>query len=116
MGLDTTHNCFHGSYTRFYEWRNALCVAAGIEYACGGRDRSAAELNGDWAKLPDDIIYVLIDHSDYDGHILAQHCAPLADRLEGLMPKLLRPDQESAKRFVKGLRAAHAKGVGVLFA
>lgn len=30
MGLDTTHNCWHGGYGRFMVWRAALAEAAGF--------------------------------------------------------------------------------------
>ena len=84
MGLNTTHDCFNGSYTRFYKWRRELCRAADISYECGPRNRTMAEQNGDWAETPDDILYVLIDHADCEGHILAEHCAPLPDACDAL--------------------------------
>ena len=118
MGLDTTHDCYHGSYTSFAKWREELSRAAGITYYCGGRNRTAAEIDGDWAEPPDDILYVLIDHADCDGHIHAEHCAPLADRLEGLLPKILGPPEDqrvTTMIFVAGLRSAAAKGEMVLF-
>ena len=116
MGLDTTHDCFHGSYTSFYRWRNELCGAAGISYPSAPRNRSADEHNGDWTETPDDIIYVLIDHSDCDGHILTEHCAPLADRLAGLLPEIfLLQSRETTELFIKGLRSAAAAGDMVIF-
>lgn len=30
MGLDTTHNCFHGAYSAFMRWREKLAEVAGI--------------------------------------------------------------------------------------
>ena len=45
MGLDTTHDCFHGSYSNFYAWRNELCRVAGITYLCEHRYRTMAELS-----------------------------------------------------------------------
>ena len=32
MGLDTSHNCWHSSYTFFARWRNALADALGWEH------------------------------------------------------------------------------------
>ena len=116
MGLDITHDCFHSSYSCFDAWRKKLCRAAGISFLAGSRNRSPAVFYGNWEETPDDILYVLIDHSDCDGHICAQHCAPLADRLEGLIPKLhLVRDQATTLSFVTGLRTAAAKGDQVLF-
>ena len=119
MGLDTTHDCFHGSYTSFYVWRLALCKVAGIQFEATIRGRSLAEQNGDWDEPPEDILYVLMDHADAEGHILPQHCGPLADRLDGLLSQvskpLLRMDREATVRFVLGLRDAAARGERVLF-
>jgi hypothetical protein len=33
MGLDTTHDCWHGSYGGFNRWRNAIAAAAGYTLA-----------------------------------------------------------------------------------
>ena len=119
MGLNTSHDCFNGSYTRFYKWRRELCRAADISYECGPRNRTMAEQSGDWAETPADILYVLIDHSDYEGHILAEHCAPLADRLGGLIRKIQGPSEDhnraATRIFMEGLRSAAAKGEMVLF-
>jgi hypothetical protein len=31
MGLDTSHDCWHGAYSAFMRWRSELCRAAGQE-------------------------------------------------------------------------------------
>jgi len=36
MGLDTSHNCWHGSYSGFARWRNALATALDWEHADNG--------------------------------------------------------------------------------
>lgn len=30
MGLDTSHDCWHGAYSAFHHWRKELCRAAGL--------------------------------------------------------------------------------------
>ena len=40
MGLDTTHDCFHGAYSAFSRWRNAVAEAAGYMVAPGARGKS----------------------------------------------------------------------------
>ncbi len=30
MGLDTTHDCWHGPYSRFHRWRQELAKVAGV--------------------------------------------------------------------------------------
>ncbi len=122
MGLDTTHDCWHGPYSAFNRWRQAVAKAAGIplylmdgfhqcpnatamEWAaprdggpmCAspygpllhGWARQADDLLPiSWNVLKPDVLHVLLNHSDCDGEIAAEHCAPLADRLEQLLPML----------------------------
>ena len=116
MGLNTTHDCFDGFYSDFYAWRNELCRVAGITYRCEPRNRTPAELRGDWAETPDDILYVLIDHTDTKWHILAKHCEPLAVRLAELLPQFDSiQDRDTAGCFVRVLLVAAAKGEKVIF-
>jgi hypothetical protein len=117
MGLDTSHDCWHGPYSSFMSWRKAVAKAAGIP-----------DLRGHWAKLSDPTyrqpqrpLMVLLNHSDCDGKIESKDCGPLADDLESILSKLddRAPYQWSdyalAQRFIKGLRAAAAAGEDVEF-
>jgi hypothetical protein len=139
MGLDTSHDCWHGAYSAFTRWRNKLAEVAGYQVADVRYDSGhfptvlidwghiAAEnpgyLAGDWEKAPTDPLIVLIAHSDCDGHIHPEHAAPLADRLEGLLPLL--PDGEGGghigdwraktQAFIDGLRRAAAANEPVVF-
>src|SRR5690242_4873055 len=101
MGLDTTHDCWHGSYIAFGKWREAIARAAGIELnRMRGFTWESGCVNGlidfllppdnpiDWSELPQDILHVLLNHSDCDGIILAADCEPLAERLEEILPLL----------------------------
>jgi hypothetical protein len=154
MGLDTSHDCWHGAYSAFTRWRNKLAEVAGY-YVEEGHIRSyrrdgapdhtehvppnvcldwghvtEGNLYGDWETIPHnmhgypDPLLILLAHADCDGWIRHQHCAPLADRLQELLPLL--PDEQPAghighwhtktQQFVDGLRAAHAAGEDVEFA
>lgn len=129
MGLDTSHDCWHGAYLAFMRWRNALELAAGIpqrefDGGHGYKWKAAdidwnsvtlAQLNGEWDKWPDDPLMILIVHQDCEGKIAAVHCGPLADRLEQLLPKLAEMGNggghigayvDETKQFIAGLRAA----------
>jgi len=138
MGLETTHGCYLGSYSLFHSWRTEIGRLAGyptkihrVDF-CGVRtlkecllfDETALPPNyaqGEWKHLPEDPLMVLLVHSDCDGRIKAEHCAPLADALEPLVPKLAgsaedrQSDAATAKRFIDGLRAASAAGEDVKF-
>lgn len=132
MGLDTTHDCWHGSYSAFNRWRNAIAEAAGYALVPGDHgqnidlrwdDFARKNYDGDWDETPIGILLVLIVHSDCDGVIHPEHAGPLADRIEGLLP-LLPPDsnvfrgpfhREGARKFIDGLRSAVAAGENVEF-
>lgn len=100
MGLDTTHDCFHGSYGAFMRFRMALAEAAGIGYRYSGALV--------YVDVDDDYEDVLVDfllHSDCDGEIAPEVCKPLADRLMGLLPSFPEKDSRAFGHLSEGLRA-----------
>lgn len=139
MGLDTSHDCWHGPYSSFMRWRERL-----VQLAWGGSGDEGAARGNIWnypsywtddksalhgrdvtsaAPIPypeGDALVTLIDHSDCDGEIAPELCGPLADRLEQLLAKMptralyddVRPATE---RFIAGLRSAAAAGEAVEF-
>lgn len=123
MGLDTTHDCWHGAYSAFTRWRNKLAEVAGYKfYKEGFIDRPLIDwgritqdnLCGLWDETPKDPLLVLIVHFDCEGEIFPEQGEPLADRLAELLPLL--PDDEGGghignwkaktQAFIDGLRAA----------
>lgn len=136
MGLDTSHDCWHGAYSAFMRWRNAVAEAAGYTFSRGDRgylyvdqvNWDAIEeknYSGEWDRIPEDPLIILIAHSDCDGEIKPEHAGLLADRLEQLLPKM--PDDDgtghisrygwrgTTQRFIDGLREAAALGEPVDF-
>lgn len=137
MGLDTSHNCWHGPYTAFTRWRNAVAEAAGYEvkpvkddsgmvFQTAQIDWEAIErenmgcYQGEWrTEQPDPVVY-LIAHSDCDGALHPAQSGPLADRLEELLPSVkdshpFDNHREKTQRFIDGLRTAVAAGEDVDF-
>lgn len=112
MGLDTSHDCWHGAYSDFMRWRTELARAAGLppldlmegfwsqltrpvfldhdasELSRRSLERLEEQLPISWACLKPDPLHELLDHSDCDGEIPWQSCAGIADSLERLLPKL----------------------------
>lgn len=114
MGLDTTHDAWHGAYGAFSRWRDAMAEAAGYEIgwlATGelfedGRPPvgkwvptrptvlidwghiARKNYDGEWDETPADPLILLIAHSDCDGYLEPEHCALLADRLTELLPAI----------------------------
>lgn len=131
MGLDTTHDAWHGSYGTFSQWRNDIAVAAGIiqkdellyRNAPIEWDNFKTDYMGRWTEDPEDVIWVLLAHSDCDGHIKKRFLLPLADRLEGLLDSLDSPSHPQdwyrphgrAKQFIAGLRLAASENKKVKF-
>lgn len=156
MGLDTTHDCWHGAYSAFTRWRDKLGEVAGYTYHYdvrpfgkggvmnavvsdsrvtpdldwGNIERTIGhDLLGKWPAMPvrpdgtPDPLIVLLAHSDCEGEIQAEFCAPLADRLEELLPLLGEEDggghigsyAEKTQTFINGLRSAAAAGEAVGF-
>ncbi len=121
MGLDLTHDCWHGAYSAFHRWRQKIAYAAGMPpldlmdgmftHLEDGRDLPTLycqkDLNGEyphrilkidallpilWSSLKPDPLHTLLHHSDCDGELAWEDCAAIADRLEELLPEL--PDVE----------------------
>jgi hypothetical protein len=84
MGLDTTHNCWHGPYSSFNTWRIAVARAAldiDLDQMAGFGGKQLS-----WAPFRRDPIALLLNHSDCDGSLRWQDCAAIADRLEESLP------------------------------
>lgn len=124
MGLDTSHNAWHASYSTFGEYRILVCEAAGVEMVpdtsgLHGRDvpiwwtaafPADTDYLGNWQTPPADPLQYLVNHSDCDGVIRHEHLAPLIARLEQLTVDHWAHDQ-----FLAGLRAADACGEDLEF-
>lgn len=112
MGLDTTHDCWHGAYSAFMRWREKLCEVAGLPplllmegffekgsvydpftHLVKAKLEATAEsfyqcLPIQWDSLKPSPLYKLLHHSDCEGEITAEDCGPIADALEKLLPLL----------------------------
>lgn len=124
MGLDTTHDAWHGAYSAFARWRQKLAEVAGIpDYLQMSIKLDVdANLQGDWGRHPDETLWLLLAHSDCDGYLKPREAEAIANRLEELLP-LLDGDggghvgsyREKTQQFIDGLRAAVAAGEVVEF-
>ena len=115
MGLDCSHDAWHGAYSSFARWRNWIAVQLDwdFEVDAQGNDKNyiipdgripdvpterypifdglqditenGNAFYGDWFEAPADVIDVLMVHSDCEGRIPARFCRPLAERLSLIM-------------------------------
>lgn len=125
MGLDTTHNCWHGPYSQFKAFRDDLAKAAGMPplslmsgfYKPNQVTGEGADgLPIQWESLKPDPLHVLLNHSDYDGFISPADALPLARRLIALVGHPAVEEWSSEiQQFSQGLTAANQKGEEVVF-
>lgn len=132
MGLDCSHDCFHGAYSAFNRWRNELAKVAGYSFAkYDGMEAPSIDWGhlpdetvfGEWARTPEDALVVLIAHSDCEGVIHPAQAEALAKRLEELIPLLPQEKdwghigdwRAKTQQFVDGLRLAVERNEDVEF-
>lgn len=126
MGLDCSHNAWHGAYSAFMRWRRKIAEVAGIpplDLMEGFCDKTDGGLPIKWECLKPNPLHELLNHSDCDGEIHSENCAAIADELEKLIPLL--PEENSighigswknkTQEFVDGLRLAAQSGEALRF-
>lgn len=85
MGLDTTHNAWHGAYSSFGTFRKKLAEQIGINlndywgYSGGGKL--------DLRSIDHDI-QPLLDHSDCDGELTVSDCERIANGLNDILERI----------------------------
>lgn len=82
MGLDTTHNCFHGPYSTFNRFRHSVAMQIGINLD----DYSAYNTNTekDLSKLEHDLM-PFFNHSDCDGILTVEESKRIAKGLTDVL-------------------------------
>ena len=108
MGLDVSHDCWHGAYSSFHGWRSAICLAAGYG------NYMTSVIAGIIDKK--DPIAKLLYHSDCEGTISWKDCSKIANRLEEIYPLLKdKFDKQYTLNWIKGLKEAAKKKEDVEF-
>lgn len=142
MGLDCSHNAWHGSYSSFHQWRKKIAELAGlppldlmegfylrknvsvINPTLGPQSNQFlteldAQLPIKWKCLKYTPLIELLNHSDCDGQLFSERCGSIADELEKLLPKMedesLSWIRASTIQFIHGLRSAAAAGDNLEF-
>jgi hypothetical protein len=123
MGLDISHDCWHGSYSSFARFREKLAEVCGygnINDMVGFSDDRPGK---GWPGV--DPIEKLLDHSDCDGEIRWQDCEGIAKSFERVLLSLAVADalsgdnnnyySEKAVRWISGLRCAAEEKENVTF-
>ena len=83
MGLDTSHNCWHGPYSSFNRFRKSLAEQIGInldEYIGYGKENATKQLNSIKHDLKP-----LFNHSDCDGRLTVKKCEKIVRGLNSVL-------------------------------
>lgn len=138
MGLDCSHDAFHGAYSAFNSFRQEVAHAIGGSYPSHWkrddsgrliqplqRDESLDDNRWYWGdkgysqeKNPG--LFEFFCHSDCDGEISPEMCKTVSDELEPLLEKMPNESfghiagrggyRQVLQYFIDGCRAAHAAG------
>lgn len=122
MGLDCSHDAFHGAYTAFNCLRQFVCKATGGShpphwvYSPTGmplQDESGwlkhiPDLEDGYFYCGEDYtkdkwpgLYEFLSHSDCDGEIAPEMCVKVADDLEKLIPQMEKLQWEAHGHIAK---------------
>ena len=135
MGLDCSHNAWHGAYSAFMTWRRKLAEIAGLpplDLMEGFYPSLSVykipefieeNLPIKWDCLKPSPLHELLYHSDCDGYIPSENCNAIADELEKLLPLLPEEDhfghignwRQKTETFIQGLRKAAESGEDLHF-
>ncbi len=118
MGLNCSHDAFHGAYGKFHRWRRTLAdladyplldIMAGF-YTQDTEDHCRVLLDADahftpnivkdlfyndflpisWDNFKDDPLIELLRHSDCAGDISPESCEKIADRIEYVTSNIVK--------------------------
>lgn len=98
MGLDTTHDCWHGAYSSFNEFRYELGRRIGInldDYK-GYHGNGTKELTSIAHPL-----MPLFNHSDCDGELSVEECKQIVSGLNGVIEAAVPEDKDSPFSFLR---------------
>lgn len=114
MGLDTSHDAWHGPYSSFNQFRTWVAAQLGINLkdCVGFTDKPTIALD---IALADHDLLPFLDHSDCDGKLTPEECRRIAKGFKELLKNVPEDNThwsnyQHAVRFMKGcIRAANAK-------
>lgn len=91
MGLDTTHGAFHGAYSAFNRFRQAVCKAMGGSFPPHDNPKLDAEswyVGEGYSEKSHPGLFEFLAHSDCDGYITPGKCRKIAEEMALLLPAL----------------------------
>lgn len=89
MGLDCSHDAFHGAYSAFQRLRKFICASIGGSYPSHEVEGLEPEMwyyGEGYNREKNPGLFEFLSHSDCDGEISPYMCSIVADELESIMP------------------------------
>lgn len=116
MGLDTSHDAWHGAYSSFNRFRTNIAKAIGFNI--NEFEGYGGSLKFDNIQQPG--IRSLINHSDCEGYLSPETCGQLAVELQELLDIEVKNDINSEfadhlKQFIAGCKDAHGANESIEF-
>lgn len=130
MGLDCSHDAFHGAYSSFNRFRQIVAKAMGGSWPPHddpNADQEAWYWGHGFNEETHPGLFLFMQHSDCDGEFTPEECKQVANDLEILLPEIEKHGAGDghilrgggyaavARSFIKGCRKAHAAGEKLLF-
>jgi hypothetical protein len=125
MGLDTSHDAWHGPYSSFNRFRYWLAEKIGInldDYIGYGKESAVKELTSiDHKLMP------LFNHSDCEGELTPAECKQIAEGIDEILKGISKEEVEhpentysfshinKAKQFREGCLLAHSLNENIDF-
>ena len=117
MGLDCSHDAFHGAYSAFNRLRQEIARAIGGSYSPHNDPSLDYDLwywGDGYNKKSHPGLHEFFCHSDCDGEIAPEMCILVADELEAILPNI-SSNRQSVQNFIDGCRRAAAANEPLLF-
>lgn len=116
MGLDTSHNAWHGPYSSFNRFRTMIAEKIGIkleDMEGFGGNKSFSEVNHP--------IVPLLDHSDCDGELSVEECKSIVEGIDLILSDFnVKTDEDVyfvryMKQFSDGCKLAISRNENIQF-
>lgn len=130
MGLDCSHDAFHGAYSAFNRFRQVVAKAMGGSWPPHDdpeKDDQSWYWGDGFSEETHSGLFLFMSHSDCDGEFTPEECKKVADDLEVLLPEIQKYGAgdghilrgggylKVAKTFIRGCRKAYSANEELLF-
>lgn len=121
MGLDISHDAWHGAYSAFHRYRKEIANQIGLDLE--KMEGFCSEGGIKWHLLKYRPIHDFLNHSDCEGYINWSKLSKIADDFEKILPNLVDLDggghignyHDKTKKLIEGMRLAYSNKEKLIF-